>query len=148
MGLTNFPNGITSFGVPIFGGGQDISGNTFFVDANVLTSGGDGKSWDTAYKTIAVGLAASDDDIGLSYKRAWARRNTVYYCGDAISETLTAAAEKTDLIGVGSDNGSHPRVFGNFTIGTARRSFRVINMGFTPTTTAPVITFPASKVMA
>ena len=145
MGLTNFPNGITSFGVPIFGGGQqDISGNAFFVDANVLTSGGDGKSWDTAYKTIAAGLAAADTDIGLSSNRAWARRNTVFYCGDDISETLVLAAEKTDLIGVGSDGGSFPRVTGNFTIGTAVSGFRIINMGFVPTTIAPVITFPTA----
>ena len=143
MSFTNFPNGITSFGVPIFGGGHDISGKTFFVDANRANSGGDGKSWDTAYKTIAAGLAASHADISLSSNRAWAKRNTVYYCGDAISETLVLAAEKTDLIGVGSDVGSMPKVTGNFTIGTAVSSFRVINMGFVPTTTAPVITFPA-----
>lgn len=144
MGFTNFPNGITSFGVPIFGGGQqDISGNAFFVDANVLTSGGDGKSWDTAYKTIAAGLAAADADIGLSSNRAWARRNTVYYCGDSISETLVLAAEKTDLVGVGSDIGSTPKITGNFTIGTARSSFRIINMAFNAVTTAPIITFPS-----
>ena len=143
MGFTNFPNGITSFGVPIFGGGHDISGKTFFVDANRANSGGDGKSWDTAYKTIAAGLAASHADISLSSNRAWAKRNTVYYCGDDISETLVLAAEKTDLIGVGSDVGSTPRVTGNFTIGTARLSFRIINMAFNAVTTAPIITFPS-----
>ena len=143
MGFTNFPNGITSFGVPIFGGGHDISGKTFFVDANRANSGGDGKSWDTAYKTIAAGLAASHADISLSSNRAWAKRNTVYYCGDDIYETLILAAEKTDLIGVGSDVGSTPKVTGNFTIGTARSSFRIINMAFIPTTTSPVITFPS-----
>lgn len=143
MGLTNFPNGITSFGVPIFGGGQDISGKTFFVDANRANSGGDGESWDTAYKTIAVGLAASHAQISKSSNRAWAKRNTVYYCGDAISETLVLAAEKTDLIGVGTDINSLPKITGNFTIGTARSGFRIINMGFIPTTTAPVITFPS-----
>ena len=145
MGLSNFPNGITSFGIPIYGPGQghDISGKTFFVDANVLTSGGDGKSWDTAYKTIAVGLAASQAQISKSSNRAWAKRNTVYYCGDDIKETLVLAAEKTDLIGVGTDINSLPKVTGNFTIGIARSGFRIINMGFIPTTTAPVITFPS-----
>ena len=143
MGITHFPNGISSFGNTIHGpGNQDISGNAFFVDTNVLASGR-GRSWDEAYKTIAEGLAAADTDIGLSANRAWAKRNTVYYCGDSISETLVLAAEKTDLIGVGSDGGSMPKVTGNFTIGTAVSSFRVINMGFVPTTTAPVITFPA-----
>jgi len=120
----------------------DPSGNCFYVDANVV-SGGNGLSWDEAKKTIATGLAQSHADISLSANRAWARRNTVYYCGDSISETLILAAEKTDLIGVGSDVGSTPKITGNFTIGTARSSFRIINMGFVPTTTAPVLTFPS-----
>ena len=145
MGLTNFPNGITTFGIPLYGpsNGPDISGKSFFVDANVASSGGNGTSWDEAYQTIAAGLAASHAQISNSNNRHWARRNTVYYCGDSISETLVLAAEKTDLIGVGSDGGSFPRITGNFTIGTAVVSFRIINMGFVPTTTAPVITFPA-----
>jgi hypothetical protein len=58
MGLTNFPNGITSFGVPIYGGsggrtsGGSIYGTTWFVDP---TSGGDGNSGKEpgkAFKTL------------------------------------------------------------------------------------------------
>ena len=144
MTVTNFKNGISTFGNILYSsnGMQDISGKAFYVDANV-TGSGKGTSWDEAYKTVAEGLAAADTDIGNSNLRAWAKRNTVYYCGDAISETLTLASEKTDLIGVGSDVGAFPKLTGNFTIGTAVVSFRIINMGFIPTTTAPVITFPA-----
>jgi hypothetical protein len=31
--LTNFPNGVTSFGVPVFGGYLPTQGNTYFVKA-------------------------------------------------------------------------------------------------------------------
>ena len=35
MGFTNFPNGVTSFGVPLFGssGSGIVTGNVFFVDS-------------------------------------------------------------------------------------------------------------------
>ena len=142
MGITNFPNGISTFGHTLYNAGDpDVSGNVFYVDANVSTTGRSGKTWDDAFATIAEGLAAAHTDIGKN--RAWAKRNTVYYVGDSISEALVLAAEKTDLIGVGSDVGSTPKLSGSFTIGTARQSFRIINMGFIPTSTAPVVTFPA-----
>ena len=61
MGLTNFPNGITSFGIPLYGSGNfpyDSPGNHYFVD---LTDGSDvinsGKSWDTAKASIEAGYA-------------------------------------------------------------------------------------------
>jgi len=120
----------------------DPSGKTFFMDLNIRSSG-DGSSWDEAYSTVAAALAAADTQIGLSANRAWAKRNTVYFCGDGIAEALVLASEKTDLIGVGTDVGSFPKITGNFTIGTAVSGFRVFNAGFVPTTTAPVITFPA-----
>jgi hypothetical protein len=105
MAYTNFPNGITSFGVPIFGGGQDISGKTYFVDGNRANSGGDGSSWDKAYKTLAPAIAASQANIALSSNRAWAKRNTIYAVGDWLEETLVAFPQKTDIIGVGSCDG-------------------------------------------
>ena len=33
MGLTNFPNGVSSFGVPVLGGSIMTTGNVFFVDS-------------------------------------------------------------------------------------------------------------------
>jgi len=115
----------------------------YFVDLNTNSTTGDGTSWDECVGTIAAGLLLADTSIGLSANRWWARRNRVFACGDGIAEALVLAAEKTDLIGVGYDVGSFPKVTGNFTIGTAVNGFRVFNMGFVPTTTAPVITFPA-----
>jgi len=114
----------------------------YFMDLNVAVNG-DGSSWDDPVNTVAAALLLADNSIGLSTNRWWARRNRVFVCGDGITETLVLAAEKTDLIGVGYDVGSFPKITGNFTIGTAVNGFRIFNMGFIPITTAPGITFPA-----
>lgn len=71
MPYTNFPNGITSFGVPVLGssGAQIVTGNSFFVDsghanaANAVTNDG---SMDKPFATIdyAVGrCTASNGDV-------------------------------------------------------------------------------------
>lgn len=52
MGLTNFPNGITSFGVPIMGSITTF-GNVFFVDYRNGSDENDGKSPDMALKTLS-----------------------------------------------------------------------------------------------
>ena len=84
MTLTNFPNGITSFGVPVLGSGEIVTtGNIFFVNSN--RSG------------------ASDNDTGKTPKRALATIDgAVNKCtannGDIIvvmpnhAESVTAAA--------------------------------------------------------
>lgn len=71
--LTNFPNGITSFGVPITGSipfvlGSTGAGKIYFVDATLGVDGNDGLSPSTAMKTIPVAYAAavSGDTIALS----------------------------------------------------------------------------------
>jgi len=142
MGFTHFPHGVSSFGVPLFGSDHDISGKQYFADANIRASG-DGSTWDEAFSTITAALAASQANITLSANRAWAKRNTIFYCGDYITETLTTAAQQTDVIGVGSDTGSTPRLVTNWTIATARSSFRIINIGILPAGTSPGITFPS-----
>lgn len=54
MGLTNFPNGITSFGVPVLGsvGGIPFTGNYYFVDPVYGLDGNSGKSPDNALATL------------------------------------------------------------------------------------------------
>jgi hypothetical protein len=49
MGTTNFPGGVTSFGVPVLGGGYAVpatTGNYFFVDSNTGSNGNSGKDKD------------------------------------------------------------------------------------------------------
>jgi hypothetical protein len=86
--------------------------SVFYVDGNVLTTG-DGRTWDSAYKTLAQGLAAAHTYMSTSANRAWAQRATVYACADSFTENLTKFAEKTDVIGVGSTNQhTHTRLIG------------------------------------
>lgn len=73
MSLTNFPNGISSFGVPVAGGGLPTTssiGKYIFVDATYGVDGNDGSSWDTAVKTVAQAYSLAttnhDDVIVLS----------------------------------------------------------------------------------
>lgn len=71
--LTNFPNGITSFGVPISGSipfvlGSTGAGKIYFVDATNGVDGNSGLSPSEALQTIAAAyaLAVSGDTIALS----------------------------------------------------------------------------------
>ena len=87
-------------------GGVGVArGTVFYVDGNKSTAG-DGLSWNTAFNTLAAGLAASDADMAVSASRKWAGRNVVLCMGDgnALEEDLVLLAQKTDVIGVGNNN--------------------------------------------
>ena len=61
MSLTNFPNGITSFGVPIVGQGRFSSpwATHYFVDGTYGSDGNDGKTPGTAFLTIQKAVTVS-----------------------------------------------------------------------------------------
>jgi hypothetical protein len=64
MALTNYPNGITSFGIPVLGGGPNIpvtTGKYFFVHHDGA-AGNSGETPDDAISTIdaAIGLCVAD----------------------------------------------------------------------------------------
>lgn len=61
MTLTNFPKGISSFGVPIYGsGGIPVTeGNVYFVDAGIGSDGNKGTSKDRPFATIAKAYATA-----------------------------------------------------------------------------------------
>jgi len=61
MSLTNFPNGITSFGVPIVGQGRFSSpwATHYFVDGDHGSDDNDGKTPSTAYATIQKAVTNS-----------------------------------------------------------------------------------------
>ena len=103
MSLTLFPNGISSQGVPIYGGSQDISGTTYFVDGNCGNDGNVGTELSAPYKTLAKAIAVSNTDIARGSDR-WARRNTIYIAGDNLTENLVAFPNKCDVVGMGSDD--------------------------------------------
>jgi hypothetical protein len=131
MGLTNFPNGITSFGVPVMGSGQDISGSTYFVDNNSGNDGNTGNSWERAFKSLAKAIAVSNVDIARGSDR-WARRNTIYYCADTETTNLVVFPNKCDVIGVGSyDANSQPGIKGNHSpANSGNMGTRFINIWF------------------
>ena len=54
MSFTNFPNGITSFGIPCIGGLPPTFGNVWFVDYARGSDAYDGKSPTTPFKTLSA----------------------------------------------------------------------------------------------
>jgi len=63
MGLTNFPNGVTSYGVPVFGGvaGVAMTGDYWFVDPVNGLDGNSGNSPDNALKTLYRAVQKATD---------------------------------------------------------------------------------------
>lgn len=97
MSITNFPNGISSFGVPVMGGGgiPATAGNVIFVD---YANGDDGRSIKSnsaqrAFKTIAkaydLATTNKDDVIAL-----------VGSASHVLTEMLTVAKNRVHFIGV------------------------------------------------
>jgi hypothetical protein len=65
MAITNFPNGLSSFGVPVMGGGLPAtSGKYIFVDYTLGSDGNSGESTDEPVKTVAqaYSLARTNKD--------------------------------------------------------------------------------------
>ena len=82
----------------------DPTGTIFWVDGNATTAG-NGKTFRGAFNTLSAAMAASHADIAVSSRRAWATRNTIFVIADSITEDLTAMAQKTDIIALGSNDG-------------------------------------------
>lgn len=108
MTTTNFPNGLTSFGIPLIGSGAlpVTAGNYWFVNSATGNSGGPG-TFDAPYATLsqAIAVAAANDIIGIQAGH---------------TETITAAGGVTvnvaglQIIGFGTGE-ARPK----FTFGTA-----------------------------
>lgn len=98
MTLTNFPNGVSSFGVPVIGGigGIPLTGTWYFCDAVRGSDGNEGTSPDQAFNTLTQAYT----------KCVSGRNDVVVIIGDGsttatqrLSETLTWAKDATHLIG-------------------------------------------------
>ena len=111
MSLTNFPNGITSFGVPVLGtiGGLPFTGNYYFVDPVTGADGNEGtpeQPLKTLYGALAKCTAGNNDVvvlIGNGTSTGSARLST------ALAQSINSAAttgtlnwnkDATHLIGV------------------------------------------------
>ena len=101
MSLTNYPNGVSSFGVPVLGGagGMVTTGNVWFVDSTTGSDGNSGQDKDHPFATI-------DYAIG----RCTANKGDVILVMPNHSETITAAdginvdIEGVSIIGLGVGN--------------------------------------------
>lgn len=101
MGLTNFPNGISSFGIPIFGGGLSVpvmskNGKAFFVDPATGSDSNRGDDPSRPLATITAAYAKTTDKAG----------DVVYLMNDGNTSgtsrdtaTITWANDNTHLIG-------------------------------------------------
>lgn len=121
MALTNLPNGVSSFGVPMIGGigGIPLIGTWYFVDPANGNDGNDGQSPQSAFATLYKGHAACTAG----------KNDTVLFIGDgsttgtarlsialaqSVTSTVTAGTlvwskNATHLIGVTAPSGNAAR---------------------------------------
>lgn len=104
MALTNFPNGITSFGTPMIGGALPIvpsTGNYWFVDS-VHGSNGNPGSFDAPFASLstAITAAAANDIIVLAPGHA-----------ETISAAAGIAVSKNGLQIIGEGTGNQRPTF-------------------------------------
>ena len=76
-------------------------GTIYYVDNNAGSDAENGLSWTTAVKTLAKGMELSHAKISSGGHAT--DRNIIYYTADQETADLTTLAQKTDIIGVGSD---------------------------------------------
>jgi hypothetical protein len=82
MAITNFPNGISSFGMPIIGaGGAMTTGSVFFVDSVTGSNGNSGTDPDNPFSTL-------DYAVG----NCTANKGDIIFLMPNHAESLTAAA--------------------------------------------------------
>jgi hypothetical protein len=97
MSLTHFPEGITSFGAPVFAG-EITSGNVYWVDSNA-TSGGTGE-FANPYLSIET-----------AFNRSGLKKGDRIICKEGHAESVTASAGiDMDVAGVmviGLGSGTH-----------------------------------------
>ncbi len=122
-------------------------GEAYYVDGNKTDDSGDGSDWANAMKYLSTALAVSHANIAILANRNWAGRNTIYVKADSITENLTILADKTDVIGVGSqDYHSMPQIVGNHVpVSTNTQSCRFFNVKFKPPAAGGIIWTLISK---
>lgn len=109
MTLTAYPNGISSFGLPVIGGAFASSGKVFFVDSNTGSDSYDGRDKDHPFKTLdyAVGQCTAD-------------KGDIIYCMPGHAETLAYdGAVNIDVAGVTVVGLGHGTDRPTFTFGTS-----------------------------
>lgn len=107
MSLTNFPNGITSFGIPQIGSGiMPMIDNSkeilyYFVDKRNGSDGYSGRSPSEPLLTIAAAITLANNSINWSAS-PWGARNVIIIAPGKYAENLTALPYGCALIGLGN----------------------------------------------
>lgn len=93
MPLTNFPNGVSSFGIPVVGAGPlsipTQYGTVWFVDTTLGSDGNQGTDPTQPLKTIAQALTKAGDGTG----------DTIYVMPGTYDENLTVDKDYIAIIG-------------------------------------------------
>lgn len=126
---------------------EAVQGEIYYVENNAGSDNNDGKSWDTAFKTLAKAISTNNTNIALSSK-TWAARNTIYYKADTETANLVAFPNKCDVIGVGSyDANDKPGITGRHVpVNTGNYGTRFINIWFKAIAHAsPIVTLASTS---
>ena len=96
MSLTKYPNGVSSFGLPVIGGRFTSTGRAFFVNSNTGSNSYDGRDKDHPKDTIANALAVATSEKG----------DVIYVMpghAESINSTVACQVQKSciKLIGLG-----------------------------------------------
>ena len=131
--------------------GNPYGAQDYYVDGNRSTTSGDGKSWETAFQSLSEAITASNVTIAASANRWWARRNRIFCCGDQeLTEDLTIFPEKCDVIGIGHDVVSMPRITGTHVIAAVATGkaygTRFFNCGFMNDDAGPTVHLVAAEM--
>jgi len=120
MGFTNFPNGVTSFGMPIMGAqGLSMPGTAYFVDSVNGSDGNIGKDMTKPFQTIAKAYSATTSG----------NNDVIYVIGNgtaySIASALAWSNTFTHMVGL-----TAPIPYGNrarLTMGAAMTSILTIS---------------------
>jgi hypothetical protein len=106
FGFTNFPNGITSFGIPIMGDGIPVlfdrtqSNIYWYVDGKSGSDSNDGKTPQTPLDTIAAAITLANAAIDWA-GTPWGPRHTIIIAPGKYAENLTSLPYGCNMIGLG-----------------------------------------------
>lgn len=104
--MTNFPNGITSLGIPVIGGGgipvAPRLAKYYFVDKQNGSDSYTGESWDCPLATIAAAITKVNARISWSNTR-WANRDIIVIAPGVYTENLTSLPYGAVMYGLGFD---------------------------------------------
>lgn len=106
MGLTNFPNGVSSFGLPAYGSiqpnGSPLSATVLFVDTVNGVDAGSGNSPTTPLATLAYALTQLPTTGLGNYSTIYLMQGSTVTISSATSLAITQS--NVDIVGMGTYN--------------------------------------------